>query len=285
MRTPNLASRALLVVVSTLPALADERPNIVIVMADDMGYSDIGCYGGEIETPNLDRLAAGGLRFTQFYNTGRCCPTRASLLTGLYAHQAGIGHMTSESVRMSSDWGRPGYRGRLNRRCVTIAEVLKPAGYHTLMAGKWHVGTFEGMWPNDRGFDEFFGIVRGASNFFRPQPDKLLSRNRTPVKPPEEYYTTDAFTDYAIDFVRAIRKGKGSKKSVSGSGRSTPSKLDSWRGAGSQGMCVALSWTQSRNGRSSARSSSHSMARSTITSLTCPSCTRRPVLQISSGFR
>ncbi len=206
MRTPNLASRALLVVVSTLPALADERPNIVIVMADDMGYSDIGCYGGEIETPNLDRLAAGGLRFTQFYNTGRCCPTRASLLTGLYAHQAGIGHMTSESVRMSSDWGRPGYRGRLNRRCVTIAEVLKPAGYHTLMAGKWHVGTFEGMWPNDRGFDEFFGIVRGASNFFRPQPDKLLSRNRTPIEPPADFYTTDGFTDHAIELVREASK-------------------------------------------------------------------------------
>ena len=193
----------------------DDRPNIVLIMADDMGYSDIGCYGGEIDTPNLDRLAANGLRFTQFYNTGRCCPTRASLLTGLYAHQAGIGHMTSENTKMPFDTGHPGYRGFLNRDCVTIAEALQPAGYHTLMSGKWHVGTFAGMWPVDRGFDEFYGIVRGASNFFRPKPDKLLSRNRTPVKPPEEYYTTDAFTDYAIDFVRAIRKGKGSKKSVS----------------------------------------------------------------------
>ncbi|EMI55031.1 arylsulfatase [Rhodopirellula sallentina SM41] len=101
--------------------LAGERPNIVIVMVDDMGFSDIGCYGGEINTPNLDKLAENGVRFSQFYNTGRCCPTRASLLTGLYSHQAGIGHMTA-------DQGVPGYRGHLNDRCVTIAEVLGEAG-------------------------------------------------------------------------------------------------------------------------------------------------------------
>ena len=111
---------------------AADKPNIVVILADDMGYSDLGCYGGEIQTPNLDRLAAGGLRFTQFYNTARCCPTRASLLTGLYPHQAGIGHMMD-------DKGLDGYRGDLNRRCVTIAEALKPAGYRTYMAGKWHV--------------------------------------------------------------------------------------------------------------------------------------------------
>src|ERR1051325_10983670 len=101
------------------PLLAAERPNIVVILADDMGFSDIGCYGSEIPTPNLDALAANGLRFTQFYNTGRCCPTRAALLTGLYSHQAGVGHMTE-------DKGAPGYRGRLNDSCVTIAEVLKP---------------------------------------------------------------------------------------------------------------------------------------------------------------
>src|SRR6478672_3296104 len=93
------------------------RPNIIILLADDMGFSDIGCYGSEIATPNLDRLAAGGLRFTQFYNTARCCPTRASLLTGLYPHQAGVGHMVE-------DKSRPGYRGFLNDRCVTLAEAL-----------------------------------------------------------------------------------------------------------------------------------------------------------------
>jgi len=111
------------------------KPNIIIIMTDDMGFSDLGCYGSEINTPNLDSLAAGGLKFTQFYNTGRCCPTRASLLTGLYPHQAGVGHM-------SGDRGpdHPGYRGRLTKRCVTIAEVLNPAGYYTFTTGKWHVG-------------------------------------------------------------------------------------------------------------------------------------------------
>jgi arylsulfatase len=115
------------------PARAADRPNIVIIMVDDMGFSDIGCYGSEIPTPHLDALAAGGVRFSQFYNTGRCCPTRASLLTGLYAHQAGVGWMTA-------DQGLPGYRGQLNDRCVTIAEVLGDTGYFTAMTGKWHVG-------------------------------------------------------------------------------------------------------------------------------------------------
>src|SRR5947209_9291984 len=100
---------------------AAEQPNIVVILCDDMGFSDLGCYGGEIRTPNLDRLAANGLRFTQFYNTARCCPTRAALLTGLYSHQAGVGHMTE-------DRGFDGYRGDLNDRCATIAEVLGPAG-------------------------------------------------------------------------------------------------------------------------------------------------------------
>ncbi len=118
------------------------RPNIVIILADDMGYSDIGCYGGEIKTPNLDQLAANGLRFTQFYNTGRCCPTRASLLTGLYPHQAGVGHMMS-------DRGTPGYRGDLNQNCVTIAEVLGDAGYRSYMSGKWHVTKQVGQWSGN----------------------------------------------------------------------------------------------------------------------------------------
>src|SRR6478672_3121424 len=107
--------------------LAAERPNIVIIMADDLGFSDLGCYGSEIATPNIDRLAADGLRFTQFYNAGRCCPTRASLLTGLASHAAGVGHMVQ-------DKGHPGYLGHLNDRCVTIAEVLGAAGYRTWMS-------------------------------------------------------------------------------------------------------------------------------------------------------
>jgi arylsulfatase len=106
------------------------RPNIILIMADDLGFSDIGPYGSEIPTPNLDRLAADGIRFTEFNNTPRCCPSRAALLTGIYSHQAGIGHMVQ-------DYGLPGYRGFLNEHCVTFAEALKPAGYHPLMTGKW----------------------------------------------------------------------------------------------------------------------------------------------------
>ncbi|HVK05869.1 MAG TPA: sulfatase-like hydrolase/transferase, partial [Armatimonadaceae bacterium] len=143
------------------------RPNVVLVLTDDMGYSDLGCYGGEIETPNLDSLAAGGLRFTQFYNAGRCCPTRASLLTGLYAHQAGVGWMTD-------DYGHESYRGDLSPRAVTIAEALRPAGYRTYLSGKWHVCRDagpdgpKGSWPLRRGFDRFYGTITGAGSYYDP---------------------------------------------------------------------------------------------------------------------
>ena len=137
-------------------------PNIIVIMADDMGYSDLGCYGGEIPTPRLDRLARNGLRFTQFYNAGRCCPTRASLLTGLYSHQAGIGHMTQDKGP-----SKPGYRGRLNEHCVTLAEVLKPAGYTTMIAGKWHVGSNRPHWPDDRGFERTYCIPQGGGVYFK----------------------------------------------------------------------------------------------------------------------
>ncbi len=177
------------------------QPNIVLIMADDMGYSDIGCYGGEIHTPNLDRLAAGGIRFSQFYNGARCCPTRASLLTGLYAHQAGIGFMVG-------NLGYPAYQGYLNDRCVTIAEALKPAGYHTLMSGKWHVGEERPHWPTDRGFNRYFGLISGAANYFDPSKTKAKGVTRKmaldgqPYEPPKEgFYMTDAFTDHAIEFL------------------------------------------------------------------------------------
>ena len=144
------------------PALAagatGKRPNIVLMMADDMGIADIGCYGGEISTPNLDALAQGGARFTQFYNCARCCPTRASLLTGLYPHQAGVGHMVD-------DRKLPAYRGDLNRSGMTIAEVLHASGYRTAMSGKWHVTPVNESrhnWPMQRGFEKFFGTIHGA---------------------------------------------------------------------------------------------------------------------------
>jgi len=181
----------------------DMPPNIVLIMADDMGFSDIGCYGGEVRTPNLDRLAAGGVRFTQFYNTARCCPTRASLLTGLHPHQAGVGHMTG-------DYHLPGYRGRLSDRCVTIAEALKQAGYVTLMSGKWHVGDNPKYWPRQRGFDEYYGLISGASSYWRLTPGRVMARNDEQIKPEgEDFYMTDAFTDYALTFLD--RHGQGEK--------------------------------------------------------------------------
>ena len=134
------------------------RPNIVLIMVDDMGYSDLGCYGSEISTPNIDSLAQQGLRFTQFYNASRCCPTRASLMTGLYPHQAGVGDMIRAKYKLES------YQGFLNDKSVTIAEVLKGAGYTTLMYGKWHVGEHKPHWPTDRGFDHYFGLISGAAN-------------------------------------------------------------------------------------------------------------------------
>lgn len=185
-------------------AEAAKRPNIVLIMSDDMGYSDIGCYGGEIDTPNLDRLAEGGLRFTQFYNTGRCCPTRASLLTGLYPHQAGVGHMMR-------DQGLPGYQGDLNDRCRTIAEVLGRAGYATYISGKWHVTPYPSQskanWPLQRGFDRFFGTIHGAGSFYDPNG---LARGNTFIPPHEagpeftndNFYYTDAISANAGRYIR-----------------------------------------------------------------------------------
>jgi len=170
-------------------------PNIVLIMADDMGFSDLGCYGAEIATPNLDRLAAEGLRFTQFYNTARCCPTRAALLTGLYPHQAGVGHMVN-------DRGFPGYQGYLNDRCVTIGEVLRTAGYRTYLSGKWHVGERRPHWPVDRGFDSSYSLVSGGTNYFRLDPGRTLVRDDQSIQPPKDWYITDAITENAVTFIR-----------------------------------------------------------------------------------
>lgn len=177
-----------------------QRPNIILIMGDDMGYSDIGCFGGEINTPNLDQLASDGLRFTQFYNTARCCPTRASLLTGLYPQQAGIGHMVN-------DRGTPAFRGDLSHNAVTIAEVLKSAGYATYMSGKWHVTPYKvqeidnpdkSNWPRQRGFDKFFGMISGAGSLYDP---RSLALNNDYVAPREGFYCTTDFTDYAVQCI------------------------------------------------------------------------------------
>ena len=179
-----------------VPALAAQpRPNIVLIMADDMGYSDLGCYGSEIRTPNLNRMAREGIRFTHFHNTARCCPTRSCLMTGLYSHQTGLGHMIEDA-------GYPGYRGEISRNCVTMAEVLRPAGYHTLMAGKWHL-TFttpghEYDWPRQRGFERFFGTIAGAGNYFDPV---TLQRDNQALHAGKDFYYTDAIGSQAAAYI------------------------------------------------------------------------------------
>lgn len=200
---------------------AAKRPNIIVIMADDMGFSDAGCYGGEIQTPNIDFLAQNGIRYRQFYNTSRCCPTRASLLTGLYNQQAGIGKMTEAE-------NAPGYQGHITDNAVTIAEVLKSAGYHTAMSGKWHVsntisqkdpkeqlnwlnhqkefGAFSPLeqYPTAKGFEKFFGTIWGVVDFFDPFS---LVNGTDPVKSvPKDYYHTDAINDTTVSYIKGYAK-------------------------------------------------------------------------------
>ena len=206
----NFICSLLLIAFIGLPDLmAEERPNIIVILADDMGYSDLGCYGGEIETPNIDALAENGLRFKQFYNSARCCPTRASLMTGLHPHETGIGHMTNPPGTLNHDAGPdfPNYRGVLSKDCVTVAEVLKPAGYATLMSGKWHLGMDRHeLRPLQRGFEKYYGCLSGATNFFYPEHPRGMFFGNEPIENPKSttdrrFYTTDAFTDYAIQFL------------------------------------------------------------------------------------
>lgn len=195
-----MTRRNLLGTALSLSAFAQPRPakpNIIVIMADDMGFSDIGCYGSEIPTPNLDRLAANGVRIAQFYNAARCCPTRASLLTGLYPHQAGMGHMVEGPA------SEPAYQGYLNNRCATIAEVMKTAGYRTAMAGKWHVGEKHPHWPVDRGFDRYFGLISGGSSYFELSKTRQMAIGNEPYTPKADgsFYMTNAFTDHALRFI------------------------------------------------------------------------------------
>jgi arylsulfatase A-like enzyme len=217
MRTLVTLCSSFVILVSSLAAAP--RPNIILIMCDDVGYSDMGCYGSEINTPNIDALAQGGVRFTQFYNTARCCPTRAALMTGLYSHQAGIGHMTDDhSEKVGS-----AYTGELSKNAVTIAEALKTAGYSTYMTGKWHVtkvtnpkdAANKHNWPIQRGFDRFYGTIHGAGSFFDPN---TLTRDNTFISPfddaeyqPKEFYYTDAINDHAARFVTEHAKSSPEK--------------------------------------------------------------------------
>ncbi len=194
--------------VSCSPKTAEkhsERPNIIVILADDMGFSDVGCFGSEIKTPNIDRLAANGIRFTQFYNTARCSPTRASLLTGLYPHQANMGWLSP------APYTEPGFVGDLSKDAVTMAEVFQQAGYSTYMTGKWHIAANQSglgdnsNYPHQRGFDRFFGTLNGSGSFY--DPGTLMSNN-TFIGPGKDFYYTDAISDTAVKFIRENPKDK-----------------------------------------------------------------------------
>jgi arylsulfatase len=185
----------------------EQRPNVVFILADDMGFSDIGCYGSEIRTPNLDGLARGGVRFSHAYNCARCCPTRASALTGLYPHQAGVGHMVGDRGV------GPAYQGYLRDDCVTVAEALKPGGYRTYLSGKWHVGGHYAVnrpetWrpgdaghptPLQRGFDRHYGMLGGAGSYF--DPPTMVDDDRVIQPGGGDYYLTDAISERACGMI------------------------------------------------------------------------------------
>ncbi|KAA0992513.1 arylsulfatase [Dyadobacter aurulentus] len=191
-----------------ISAFAQKKPNIIVILADDLGYSDLGCYGSEIPTPNLDKLAQNGIRLTSFYNTARCCPTRAALLTGVYSHQAGIGHMMEDKGAE-----HPAYRGQLNDKSVTIAEVLKSAGYFTAMTGKWHVGQPHGTVPWKRGFDRSLNAPAGGFYYGDGKNAKIFLNGEglanDSEKLPQNWYSTDLWTDFGLRFIdEAVQEKK-----------------------------------------------------------------------------
>lgn len=192
-----------------MPDRPRRQPNIVVILVDDMGYSDIGCYGSEIHTPNLNRMADRGVRFTQMYNGARCCPTRASLLTGLYAQQAGVGHMINNRKV------GPAYQGYLRDDCVTLGEAMQLGGYKTLYCGKWHAspgipiigapvaqpGEPGNPYPLSRGFDRFWGTLAGCGNFFYPHA--LMDQDR-PIRVEDEgFYYTDAIGEKSCEMIES----------------------------------------------------------------------------------
>ena len=182
----------------------EQKPNVLFVLLDDLGYSDLGCYGGEIHTPHIDKLGTQGLRYESIYNSARCCPSRASLMTGLYPPQAGIADFTS---RYPEDEKGPAYLGHLRDDCVTLGEVLKSTGYNTYYVGKWHM--HERTNPVLRGFDEFYGYDMGyAQDQWDPDAYKRLPEGRKKEidKSRGEFYATDIFNEYALEFLRQAHK-------------------------------------------------------------------------------
>lgn len=200
-KTVCAAAGLLLGTAGNTSAAKSDRPNILLILTDDMGYSDIGCFGGDAETPVLDSLAENGVRFSRFYNSARCMPTRASLLTGLHPHQAGIGHM-------GKDFGVDAYRGCLNKNCVTIGEALQPAGYFTAQLGKWHVGNRRnGVMPDLRGFDRCW-VREGKVDYFRSDIYEVDGKEWV-CPDPDNFYATEEMDRKAIRFIdEAIGQGK-----------------------------------------------------------------------------
>lgn len=184
---------------SAFPAFAvqTEKPNIVLILADDMGWSDLGCYGSEIPTPNIDSLARQGMLATRCYTASRCSPSRASIMTGCEPHRVDVGLLDDDS-------GRPGYRGRLNPAIPTLAELLKKAGYRTYLSGKWHLGKVQGAYPWNRGFDRYRGLLGGAADYYRPMPDRPFGEDGKLFQPedlPASFYMTDDITKTALSYI------------------------------------------------------------------------------------
>ena len=192
---------------ASAPVQQAKRPNVIVILVDDMGFSDIGPYGSEIPTPNLDKLAANGIRFTQFYNTARCSPSRAALMTGLYPQQAGMGNLENVHQPESN-----GLHGRIDDRAVTIAQLLQPAGYFTGMAGKWHLGDSHGTPPESKGFDRAFDFPGGTYFPDQPKGAVRIDGRKVPLNSPEvgegEWYASDLLVAQMDKFMGEAQAAK-----------------------------------------------------------------------------
>ena len=198
----NFLLSLLCVTGTSLSVIAQDQKNVILILADDLGFSDLNCYGGEICTPNIDRLANEGIKATQMYNSARSCPSRASLMTGLYPHQVGVGGMTN--IRVAIDPKKPiGYAGFRLDNNVTIAELMKDAGYYTAMSGKWHLGTQK---PTERGFDDYYGMLGGFNTMWSEKPYSRHPKGAETIELKKPFYATNALTDYAIHFVNKAHK-------------------------------------------------------------------------------
>ncbi len=213
-RRLSLTCSLFLLAATTVACAAEpksDQPNIIVILADDLGYSDIGAYGSEIRTPNLDTLAAQGIQLTNFHTGPTCGPTRAMLMSGVDHHRAGVGINAAALMRLPELQGRPGYEGYLNKQVVTFASLLQDAGYHTYMTGKWDLGKKPGQLPTDRGFDHYFGIVDGGASHFSDATGNMrpvakaayFEDDRKLDALPDDFYSSKTYTDRLLGFIGA----------------------------------------------------------------------------------